>query len=132
MYTWCKIKAYSECVYFNSSVHPHSWCNGDENFKGGDLMPVTMIFRVTKVGKNTTQKIHTHKKNHTIHYTWGHTQSHGHKPTLLTIIQLLPGTTVISHIILLESYFLSLGPLYSFPAGIWNQFSSTLKPVRKP
>ena len=52
----------------NVYIHPHSWCNGDGNFGGGELTPVTVIFRVTKIGKNTTQKKHTHKKNHTIHY----------------------------------------------------------------
>ena len=99
---------------------------------GGKLTPVTVMFKVTNIEESTRQKIHRHVENHTIHYTQRHTQSHGHKPTLLTIVQFLPGTTIISHIILLENYFISPGPLYSFPAGIWNQFPSTLKPVRKP
>ena len=60
-------------------------------------------------GKHNT-KIHRHTKNHNIHYTSRHTHSHGRKPTLLTIIQLLPGTTVINHIVLLINYFLSPGP----------------------
>lgn len=64
------------------------------------LTPVTVTFRVTDIEENTTQKI-THTKNHTIHYTQRHTQSHGQKPTLLTVIELLPGTTVIVHIGLL-------------------------------
>ena len=70
-------------------------------------------------------------KNHTIHYTQRHTQSHGHKPTLLTITQLLPGTTVISHIALLINYFLSRGPLYSWPPRILNQFGLYTKTREK-
>ena len=36
---------------------------------GGKLTPVTVMFRVTNTEENKTQKIHTHTKNHTIHYT---------------------------------------------------------------
>ena len=97
----------------------------------GKLTPVTVMFRVTNIEENTRQKIHRHMENHTIHYTQRHTQSHGHKPTLLTIIQVPPGTTVISHIARLIHYFLSLGPLHSLPAGIWNQFGLYTKTREK-
>ena len=55
---------------FNSSVHPPSWCNGDGNFQGGDLTPVTVIFRVTKLGK-TQHKKFTHTKRITLFITLG-------------------------------------------------------------
>ena len=105
--------------------------HGDGKFFGGKLTPVTVMFKVTNIEENTRQKIHRHMENHTIHYTQRHTQSHGHKPTLLTIVQLPPGTTVISHIAVLIHYFLSLGPLYSLPAGIWNQFGLYTKTGEK-
>jgi len=105
--------------------------HGDGKFFGGKLTPVTVMFKVTNIEESTRQKIHRHVENHTIHYTQRHTQSHGHKPTLLTIVQLPPGTIVISHIALLIHYFLSLGPLYSSPAGIWNQFGLYTKTGEK-
>ena len=54
------VNVYTSVLYIHSFMVP-----GDGNFGGGEL---TVIFRVTKIGKNTTQKMHTHKKNHTIHY----------------------------------------------------------------
>ena len=63
-----------------------------------------------------------HTKNHAIPYT----QFHGHKFTIITIIQLLPATAIIGHIALLVNYFLSPGSLYSFPAGIWDHFGLRL------
>ena len=91
------------------------------------LTPGRVMFSVTNIEENRTQKIHTHKKNH----TWTHTQFHAHKPTLLTIIQLLPGTTVISYISLLVNHFLSPGPVYSFPSQIWKQFALYIKTIEK-
>ena len=92
----------------------------------GKLTPVTVMFRVTKIRENTTQRIHTCTPRITLFLTHRHTQLHGHKSTILTIIQLLPGTTIIGHIALLVNYFLSPGSLYSFPAGIWDHFGLTL------
>ena len=89
--------------------------HGDRKF-WGKLTPVTVMFRMTNIEENTKQKHpQTYEKSHYSLHTETHTQSHGHKPTLLTITQLLPGTTVISHIALLINYFLSRGPLYSWP-----------------
>ena len=76
---------------------------------GGTLTPVTVMCRVTKIKENTTQKIHTHTHTHKESYYSLHIETHtsrGHKPTLLTIIQLIPGTTVIGHITLLVNYFI--------------------------
>ena len=75
--------------------------HGVGKFGGGELTPVTVMFGVPSIQENTTQKIHTHRKTHTIHYTYRQTQFHVHKPTLITIIQLLPGARVISHIALI-------------------------------
>ena len=72
---------------------------------GGKLTPVTVMFRVTNIEENTRQKIHRHMENHTIHYTQRHTQSQGHKPTLLTILQLLPGTIVLATLFYLQATF---------------------------
>ena len=73
---------------------------------GGTLTPVTVMFRVTKIKENTTQKIHTHTQRITLFIALRDTPIRGHKPTLLTIIQLIPGTTVIGHITLLVNYFI--------------------------
>ena len=89
------------------------------------------MFQMTKIEENTAQKI-TDTQRITIHYTQRHTQSHGHKPTLLTIIQLLPGTTVISHIALLINYFLSPWPDTHSQQEFGISLPSTLKPERKP
>lgn len=106
---------------FTFILYTHSF-SGDGIYVG-KLTPVTVTFRVTNIKETTTQKYsHTHK-NHTIHYTQRHTHSHGQKCTLLTIMQLLPGTTVISHITLFINYFLLPGALHSFPEGIRNQFA---------
>ena len=49
----------------NVHIHPHSWCNGAENFGGVQLTTVTVMFRVTKIGKNTTQKnAHIQEESH--------------------------------------------------------------------
>ena len=83
--------------------------HGDGKFGGTVNTSSSDVSDDKNWGKHNT-KIHRHTKNHTIHYTLRHTHSHGRKPTLLTIIQLLPGTTVINHIVLLINYFLSPGP----------------------
>ena len=98
---------------------------------GGKLTPVTVMFRVTNIEENTKQKHpQTHEESH---YSL-HTETHPvpwNKPTLLTITQLLPGTTVISHIALLINYLLSRGPLYSWPPRILNQFGLYTKTREK-
>ena len=83
--------------------------HGDGKFGGTVNTSSSDVSDDKNWGKHNT-KIHKHTKNHTIHYTSRHNHSHGRKPTLLTIIQLLPGTTVINHIVLLINYFLSPGP----------------------
>ena len=74
-----------------------SWC---WEIWGGELTPVTVMFGVPSIQENTTQKIHTHRKTHYSLYIQTNpvpcTQT-----TLITIIQLLPGARVISHIALI-------------------------------
>ena len=109
-------------------IHTHSVVMG---IYVGKLTPVIVVFRVTNIKETTTQKYsHTHK-NHTIHYTYRHTHSHGHKRTLLTTVQLLPGTAVISHITVFINYY-DQGPYTHSQQEFEINLPSTLKSVRKP
>ena len=117
-------------ILFNFYTHTHSWYMMIGNLQG-KLSPGTVMFQMTKIEENTAQKI-TDTQRITLFITQIHTQSHGHKPTLLTIIQLLPGTTVISHIALLINYFLSPWPYTHSQQEFGIRLPSTLKPERKP
>ena len=85
------------------------------------------MVRVTNIEENTTQKIHTQKKiphmdTHPVPCTQTYTINHNTASSWNYSNH--PHWSLVN-------YFLSTGPLYSFPAGIWNQFGLYTKTSEK-
>ena len=76
----------------------------------GKMTPVTVLFMVTKIEKNTTQKSHTHKESHCSLHTetnlgpWTQTYTINHNTAS-------SWNYSTGHIILLASYFYHQGPI---------------------
>ena len=111
-------------------MHTHSWCMVLGNLLR-KLIPVTVMVRVTNIKeKRAGKKKITHKESH-------YSLSIEINPVPWTLTYTINHNTASSwnysnhpHWSLVN-YFLSTGPLYSFPAGILNQFGLYTKTSEK-